>query len=161
MVKLHPRVAEVHYNMATALTELSRYEDAVAEFRIATELAPRFVHAYNNLGVAYVQLGRFEEARSAYQQTILLDSTFVDAYTNLAWLYCEHGQNLERALELADKAVKIAPTVVSYETLAIVRNARGDYTGADEAIRNAFRIEPENTILQKRWEQIKKGRDSS
>ena len=64
-------------------------------------------------------------------------------------------------MELAEKAVKIAPTVVSYETLAIVRNARGDYTGADEAIRNAFRIEPENTILQKRWEQIKKGRDSS
>jgi len=161
MVRLNPRVAEVHYNMATALTRLGRYEDAVREFRIATELAPRFVHAYNNLGVAYVQLGKFEEARGAYQQSILLDSTYVEAYTNLAWLFAEHGENLDRALELADRAVEMAPTVVAYETLAVVRNAGGDFAGADEAMRNAIRIEPDNEVLRQRWERIRQERNGS
>ena len=146
--------------MATALAQLSRYEEAIVEFRIATELAPRFVHAYNNLGVTYVQLGQYEEALTAYQQTIVLDSTFVDAYTNLAWLYTEHGSDLDRALQLAEKAVLISPTVVSYETLAIVRNARGDYIKADEAMAQAIQFDQGNTNLKKQWEQIKKLRGS-
>ena len=161
MVRLNPRVAEVHYNMATALTRLGRYEDAVQAFRIATELSPRFVHAFNNLGVAYVELGMFDEARDAYQQAILLDSNYVEAYTNLAWLIARHGEDLDLALELAGKAVEIAPTAVAYETLAIVRNARGDYDGADEAMGNAARIEPENEVLQQRWEQIRQERNGS
>ena len=109
--------------------------------------------------MTYVQLGIYEEARVAYQQAILLDSTSVDAYNNLAWLYVEHGENLDRAYDLANKAVKMAPTAVSYETLATVLNARGAYRQADNAIQQALRLDPDNTTLEQRWNQVKANRN--
>jgi tetratricopeptide (TPR) repeat protein len=159
LVRQHPHVAEAHYNLATAFTKAGHFEEAVQEYRITTDLAPNFVQAYNNLGVNHVQLGAYEEARIAYQQAIILDSTFVDAYNNLAWLHLEHGENLDRAYDLANQAVRIAPTVVSYETLATVLNARGVYRQADNAILQALRIDPDNTMLEQRWNQIKANRN--
>jgi tetratricopeptide (TPR) repeat protein len=71
----------------------------------------------------------------------------------------EHGENLDRAYDLANQAVRIAPTVVSYETLATVLNARGVYRQADNAILQALRIDPDNTMLEQRWNQIKANRN--
>ena len=57
--------------------------------------------------------------------------------------------------------MKIAPNSLSYETKAVVLNARGEYRAADEAMREAIRIKPENAQLLKKWEEIKRDRNGS
>jgi len=53
----------------------------------------------------------------------------------------------------------MAPTAVSYETLGVVLNARGDYQQADNAIDRALRLDPNNIMLEQRWNQVKATRN--
>ncbi len=159
-VHRYPDRAEAHFGLATAYAKLGKYTEAVNEFKIATELSPRFVEAHNNLGVVLVELLRFEDARAAYRQAIDLDPKFVDAYTNLAWLFAEYGENLDRALELADEAVRLSQDVVTYETLAMVLNAREEYRKSDQAMQQALRLGKDNTLLEQRWETMKEKREN-
>jgi tetratricopeptide (TPR) repeat protein len=48
--------------------------------------------------------GRLEEAMSHYEEAIELDSSLAVAKNNLAYLMAERGQDLERALQLAQEA---------------------------------------------------------
>ena len=45
-----PDSPEIHYNLANALRDLGRLNDAVASYRQALRLKPEHLKAYNNLG---------------------------------------------------------------------------------------------------------------
>ena len=107
-----------------------------------------------------MELRRFEDARAAYRKAIDLEPKFVDAYTNLAWLFAEYGEDLDRALELADEAVRLSQDVVTYETLAMVFNAREEYKKSDQAMQRALQLGQDNPFLKQRWELMKEKREN-
>lgn len=60
-----------------------------------------------NLGNALWKLNRIDEAIDQYNRTIQLNRNYAAAYNNLAFMYAERGQNLERALELVNTALRL------------------------------------------------------
>jgi tetratricopeptide (TPR) repeat protein len=72
-----------------ALSELKRYEEALAAYDQAFRLDPNDAYAYGNKGIALGGLKRYEEALAAFEQAIRLDS-------DLGYVYHNKGLALER-----------------------------------------------------------------
>jgi len=61
-LKLEPSNPEAHYYLGRLLLQQEKYEDAVAELKVAENLSPQGATIHYALGRAYQKLGRLEEA---------------------------------------------------------------------------------------------------
>lgn len=84
LCKVHPQLAEAHYNRGTLLGTMGRYDDELDAYRQAIALKPRFVRAYVNLGVALRDLRRFDEALLQFRKALSIDPNDAGARTNRA-----------------------------------------------------------------------------
>jgi tetratricopeptide (TPR) repeat protein len=67
LIKIAPDNSTAHANLATALFELNRYEDARAEYEWLTLKQPKLAAAYYFLAVCYDRLGKELDAMANYQ----------------------------------------------------------------------------------------------
>ena len=119
---------------------------------------PFLTETYYLIGDLQAGQGDFNAAEKAY-----LSSGLPKAYHALAQLSAKvvsgdkaatkHG--LETARRYAQKAIHLDPNVASYyNTLALIDFRRGDYRQAEQAIRKALALEPENRNYQQGLKQI-------
>jgi tetratricopeptide (TPR) repeat protein/predicted Ser/Thr protein kinase len=113
-------------NLGTVFFALQRYEDAVEEYRRATDQEPRVAVYWGNLGDALQALGRSDEAGEAYRaavdaarDTVLREPLNPDALIALA-VFCAHTRDEKCAIENADAAVQLQPE----NAIFALRNAR-------------------------------------
>ena len=97
--------AEAYTLLGQLFIAQGKLADATKEFLELVEEDPRSVRAHVMLGLL---LHAQRDARGAiehYERAVELDpQTAASAANNLAWLYAEQGENLDRALELAQMA---------------------------------------------------------
>ncbi len=109
---------------------------------------PRDASSWFLLGNLYQELGREPEAESAYEEVVRLDGDNAEALNNLAWLYLTARTpgmfRPERALALAELAVRLSPSPHVLDTLAEARWRTRDLTGALRAIDAALAQNPPN-----------------
>jgi protein O-mannosyl-transferase len=108
-IRLKPDFPEVYYNLGVVLAKKSQADEAIRQYQEAIRLKPDFAEAHSNLGVALAEKGRTDEAISQYQEAIRLKPDFAEAQNNLGYLWAEHGENLDQAREMIEKAVKLEP----------------------------------------------------
>ena len=92
------------------------------------------------------------DARGAiehYEKAVELDpQTAASAANNLAWLYAESGENLDRALELAQIARTHLPADAEpLDTLGWVYMKKGVMSQAETFIRQAVDLDPNNAAV--------------
>ncbi len=71
-------------NLAVALAESGRGEEAIAHYHKALEIDPRYPNVHHNLGVALMGTGKTEEAISEFRRTLELAPHFPGTRVNLA-----------------------------------------------------------------------------
>jgi tetratricopeptide (TPR) repeat protein len=110
------------------------------------------------LGNLYFQQGFYDEAIMSYSQTILLDSLYAGAYNNLAWIYTEINSNLDQALTLSKRSLRLEPDNPVYlDTLAEIYLLKKDYFRALTYLRQAVDQKPDNLEYYKeKLEKIKR-----
>jgi cytochrome c-type biogenesis protein CcmH/NrfG len=130
---------------------LSRRLDVfVAERGLRHRIAesPRDSRAWYSLALVYQEVGREDEAETAYREVIRLAPSNAEALNNLAWLYVTAKDRRlyrpERALALAEAAVKLSPDAHVIDTLAEARFCTRDFAGALQAIEAALALNPPN-----------------
>jgi protein O-GlcNAc transferase len=79
----HPDSAETHFNLANALQELHRLDDAIGHYRRAIALKPAYPKACLNLGNALDKLRRFEEAAGWFQKALEHGGDNAETHANL------------------------------------------------------------------------------
>jgi len=92
-----------------ALSDLKRYEEALAAYEQAIRLDPNYAKAYYNIGVALYDLKRYEEALAAFEQAIRLDPDYADAYNNKGVALDNLGKSKE-AKQAYEKARQLGYT---------------------------------------------------
>jgi tetratricopeptide (TPR) repeat protein len=78
-------------NLATALQERKRYDEAIAHHQRAIALQPDYAPAHNNLGAALRAVGRVDEAIAHYQRALELRPDYPGAAYNLGIAFAAKG----------------------------------------------------------------------
>ena len=82
-LQVNPVYAEEHNNLALALVQLGRLEDAIRSYRRALEINPDFLDAHYSLGSVLMAQGNTKEAIAAFQQALGIEPDFTKEHNNL------------------------------------------------------------------------------
>ena len=86
-----------------------RLDEALTEFEALAKKQARPIGPLTMLGLIFERQGKTDAAIKRYEDVLALDSRAMMASNNLAWLLAERGQDLDRALQLAQTAVSVRP----------------------------------------------------
>lgn len=127
-----PRDPHILGNYANFLGRLRRYEEAIALYRRAVDLAPSHADAWTNLGLTLLELGDGAGAREALERAVAVRPNSATAWQGLGRAR-RAARDLEGAEAALRRAVEIAPGAgAAWVNLGVVRRLLGDPTGALE-----------------------------
>jgi putative PEP-CTERM system TPR-repeat lipoprotein len=89
--------------------KMKEYDKAISSFEMAARKNPAFVDAFFSQGIVYEQMGRKKEAAKKYQETLRRSPKHTGALNNLALLSVDGNGGRREALDLARKALELAP----------------------------------------------------
>jgi tetratricopeptide (TPR) repeat protein len=97
-----------HHNLALALIETGRTQEAIVHFKEALRIKAQFPKAHMNLGAVFAKQGRVSEAVQHYKEALHLDPESAGAHYNLGNLLVSQGKP-DEAVPYYDRALSIAP----------------------------------------------------
>jgi tetratricopeptide (TPR) repeat protein len=103
-----PRNARAHSNLATALVELGRDSEALAQYQEALRIQPDFATPHYGMGNLLLRTGRAEEASEQYEQAVRLAPDYVRAWHGLGDAKLRLGRVTE-AIAAYQSALAITP----------------------------------------------------
>lgn len=95
-------------NLAGALSNLSDYKGAAAEYEEAIKIEPKNKQAYNMLAFVYQRMGKNEEATNAYKRLLLIDPTDTNALQSVA-IAAQIGGKPDEAVPYYERMLKLRP----------------------------------------------------
>lgn len=141
--ELSPGDAEAHTNLAIALRDIGRFDDAVASCRRALEIKPDFAEAHNNLGNALRDLGQTAGAVACHRRALESKPDYADAHNNLGNALRDLGQ-LDGAVASYHRALEIEPNFAGvHSNLGNVLKDLGQLDDAVASYSRALEIKPD------------------
>lgn len=100
------------------------------------------------LGLFHEDADQISKAADYYQQLIDQAPQFYVGYNQLAWLYAKRGIKLEKALDLAHKAISLRPGNASVlDTLGWIHYNKKEYDKALDYLKQSKRVNPKNPTV--------------
>ena len=108
-IETDPDEQSAYLLLGSVLAASGRTDEVIATYEAALARAPDSPAVNMLLGSLYEQQGRVEDAIARYERAVAADTGLGAARNNLAQLLAENGDDLERALELAQQAKALLP----------------------------------------------------
>lgn len=138
----NPDCGMTHYNLATALLSLRRFDEAESEFLEAARCSPGLAEAYVQLGGICLQRGDLDGCLAYNQKSITARPRFAEAYGNIGFIQLQRGE-VDKAIEALEKAVRFNELFVqAYTTLANAYLFKGWVDKSIQANLKALGIDP-------------------
>lgn len=129
-----------------------RYVEAALARGIARY--PDSAELYYASGVYYAQLGNLTLMEQQLRRTIELKPDHSGALNYLAYTYAEQGENLDEALDMAQRAVAINANGAYLDTLGWVFYKLGKFAQARSPQERAVKIMPQDLLVQEHLADI-------
>jgi tetratricopeptide (TPR) repeat protein len=129
-------------NLATALYENGRVDEALEHYRRAIELQPDYAPAFNNMGVSLVQKGRLDDGVIAYERAIALRPDYPEAHYNLADARLKQNRPDAAATQLQVVLKSLPESVEAHNNLGIALATEGRLQDAVSEFNQSLRIDP-------------------
>jgi Tfp pilus assembly protein PilF len=143
-VRLAPRDATAHYNLAHALAASGDADAAMRHFREAVRAQPSFAEAHNNLGAILRQTGRAAPAEAAFRAAVAADPGYAPAHNNLGAMRRARG-DARGAIAALEEAVRLDPGYFdAHFNLGLAYQDAGDRPAATRHLRRAVEMQPDN-----------------
>jgi len=137
-IELDPSDLAGYERLAHFYSATGRLDETVKSYEQAVAVKPDQANLHHFLGVLYELGGQRERALARYEDAIRLDPNLGEAKNNLAYLLADSGQNLDRALDLAQEAKTQLPDNASVaDTLGWVLYKRGIPSAAISYLKEA------------------------
>ena len=136
---------------ATLYQRLDRYPDAVRLLEgFLQDLDSPPVRTLFLLGASYERSGQHDPAVAAFRRALAQQPDFPEALNYLGYMWAERGENLEEALSMIQKAVKVDPDNGAYvDSLGWVFFQLGRHDEALAQLQRAARLVPgDGTVLE-------------
>lgn len=142
------RFLDIYLDLALLYSAEKKGDQGIAELEKAIKIDPKFVQAYMLKGTINDSRGNLAEARTAYEKVMALSPKHASAANNLAWIYAEHGDKIDRALELATIAKENHPeNPMISDTLGWVYYKKGLYLKAVSLLEESAEKIQKNPIV--------------
>jgi tetratricopeptide (TPR) repeat protein len=108
-IELEPELASSYRQLAQLYARTGRTGETIKTYEQALEVNPDQPQIHHFLGVLYEYGGERDRAVKHYETAIKYEPNLGESKNNLAYLYAERGENLDRALDLAQEAKALMP----------------------------------------------------
>jgi tetratricopeptide (TPR) repeat protein len=150
-----------HNNLAIALAERGRIEDATIHLLEVVRIRPRFASAHNNLGLALAAQNRTAEAAAHFARAVEINPGFAEAHNNLGCALAGLGR-AELAIPHFERAISLAPSFAdAHYNLAAALLERGEADRAENHLREALRLRPGYAQAAQKLSEIEARRERS
>jgi tetratricopeptide (TPR) repeat protein len=140
-IELDPNRLDSYQQLAGIYQVTGRMDDTLALYENAVVIQPESAPPHYFLAVLYEMKGRIPDAKKQYELAIKYDSSLGEAKNNLAYLMAEEGEDLDRALKLAQEAKAAMPDLPNAaDTLGWVLYKRGVASAAIGYLREAVQM---------------------
>ena len=130
-IELDPDSADASRMLAEFYARTGRTQQAIETYEQALAVRPDQPQLHHLLGVLYEFGGQTDRAIEHYEEAIRYAPNQAESKNNLAYLFAESGENLDRALDLAQEAKALMPDDPNTsDTLGWVLYRRGVPTAA-------------------------------
>jgi len=144
-----PKAAGIRSRALSCLLDLERHEEALLLATNGLKVDSHDVGCYHGIEQASRALGKYGAAESAHRfitdhyEKSYRDRPDASTANNLAWTYAEGDEELDKALHLAQEAVKERRDQPHWlDTLGWVQYKRGDLDRATMTLRKVTKIDP-------------------
>ena len=148
--------APAYARLSAIALQQNDLETAAEYLQQALEIRPNFAVGHYQLGSIYHKQGEIEKAIKSFEAALTLNPNFVPVCNALAWLYAESEKNIDEAITLARKAVKLKPVASHWDTLAYALYKAQRYKDAADAITTALDLQPDDPDYVARQKLIQK-----
>ncbi|MBW2288415.1 MAG: tetratricopeptide repeat protein [Deltaproteobacteria bacterium] len=125
-IDLEPDILSAYESLARFYASTGRLAEAIETYESAVAVRPKAAQLYHLLGVLYELAGDKQKAIKNYELAIRYQPNLGEAKNNLAYLFADAGENLDRALDLAQEAKALMPdSANAADTLGWVLYKRG------------------------------------
>src|SRR5438874_5740228 len=143
-VRINPRDADAHTNLASILRALKDADGAIQAGRRAVELQPNSPEAWNNLALALKMKNHRDEALTALQRALSLRPGYIEALMNLGNTLTDLGRH-DEAISTYHAALRIRPTASVFHNLGLALRAAKRPHEALQAFVQAVNLDPRST----------------
>ena len=157
-----------HYAMGIVYDSEGKFPDAISEYRAAltddpdvecirARLAADYgvVHFY--LGVLYDETNNKAAASIEFRKAIALYPDFADAYNYLGYMLVESDGNLDEAIDLIKRALKIDPENGAYiDSLGWAYFKKGMVVEALRELERAVELEPDEPEIKEHLDTVRR-----
>jgi serine/threonine-protein kinase len=132
----------LNFQLACALGEARRFEEALSYVRAALALRPTASVTHEALGDILRYLNRFDEAIGPYEEALRIEPNFAAAHCNLGLVLCAKGRHSE-GIEHYRRALRLVPNSTEFHNnLGVALKESGQPNEAIDHYQEALRIEP-------------------
>ncbi len=160
-IKVDPRYAEAHYQLAQAYLKLQIYSGAYQELLRTVDLQPEHLKAHLDIGNLQLGARQFMEAQERAQLVLKKDPKNVEAHILLANSYAAL-QDLPASIQEMQTAIQIDPErAPSYLNLAVLQLGAKQADAAEASFKKAIELDAKSVQatlalgnfygMQRRW----------
>lgn len=155
VIRARPRYWAAYDAYGRYLANQGRPIDAIAQYRVATDLAPDNATVLSNLGAAYYLVDDYGNAAAAFRRSVELKPTS-EGYSNTASMYYADGR-YDDAAAMYEQAVQLAPqdhmlwgNLADAYRVSTSRagQAPATYARAAKLARESLRVNPEDPLVR-------------
>jgi tetratricopeptide (TPR) repeat protein len=142
-VDLRPNNPGFHDSLGWAAFKNQNYDKAEKELKKSLAIKKNVYEPLYHLATLYYVQEKYALASEYYSQAIQIRPDSAEALNNLAYLLAEQDKNLEDALKMSERAVKLDPNNPSYiDTLGWLQFKLGDVNSAELQLKKAAQLAP-------------------
>lgn len=166
-LEIDPQISGVHNGIARALMGLGKQAEAIEELKKDIQVSPNSSFSYFLLGQGYLQKKEYEKAKENYAKAIALQPNLTNAYYGLFTVCSRLRQRAEAKKYMAlfkklkaedmkvlkdrndardDAAAMQKNAAETYMHAGRIYQAKGNIAKAEQLMKKAAALDPENTI---------------
>ncbi len=135
-----------HTDLGAVYLQERRYEIALEEFTLATEIDPTLAVAYNGLGLIHAALGQDSQAEQNFRKSIQLEPNSSEAHNNYGNFLCARNridESIKEFMAAIKNPLYITPAV-AYTNAGICALRKPDVANAEVYLQKALQLDPLN-----------------
>lgn len=138
----------MNYFYGIALQRLSKLDESVFYYERALKAEPEDVSLLSTLGMVYNTLKRYDESEAMYEKAIKINPNDALTLNNYAYYLSVRGVKLDKALQMAKKAIQKEPKNANFlDTIGWIYFRLKNYEFARDYIIRSLEVNPDSAVV--------------